>query len=69
MEVNYKEVIWRLTVRRLSAPFFGKSLSLFYKVSIAHVKTHSLHFTFFFLAEHSSLKVPKKALERLFSFS
>ena len=47
MEVNYKEVIWRLTVRRLSAPFFGKSLSLFYKVSIAHVKTHSLHFTFF----------------------
>ena len=47
MEVNYK-VIWRLTVRRLSAPFFGKSLSLFYKVSIAHVKTHSLHFTFFF---------------------
>ena len=46
MEVNYK-VIWRLTVRRLSAPFFGKSLSLFYKVSIAHVKTHSLHFIFF----------------------
>ena len=48
MEVNYKEVIWRLTVRRLSVPFFGKSISLFYEVSISTCENSLLTFHNFF---------------------
>ena len=57
MEVNYKEVIWRLTVRRLSVPFFfGKSISLFYEVSISTCENSLLTFHNFFLRKTFLLK-------------